>query len=78
MSYPGLTWVNRIVYSEHELSRNKLEPPPGVELNFIPQLSRPSLVQCANVDTIISRSSLSWPVISSVQMGDLHCKLVRS
>ena len=31
--YPGLTWVNRIVYCENEsYPHDKLEPPPGVEL----------------------------------------------
>ena len=54
-----------------ELSRDKLEPPPEVELTFISQLSRPNLARCDNLNTLISDSNLSlaglykfnWPPV---------------
>ena len=52
MSYPGLTWVNGIVYSIIKLSLDQLEPPPGVELTFIPQISWPNLARYATVKHI--------------------------
>ena len=47
------------LFRKWELSRDKLEPPPGVELTFILHLSQPKLAQFANVNMLISPPGLS-------------------